>query len=69
MEIDKYNSNFKLSKRELQVIEGLLDGLPLKIISKKLDISERTVKFHCNNIYKKINVKNRVELISTQQKR
>ena len=52
-----------LSNKERQVMELLLQGLPNKVIAEQLYISERTVKFHCSNLYKKINIENRFELI------
>jgi DNA-binding NarL/FixJ family response regulator len=54
----------QLSSRELEVMKKLMAGLPLKKISNQLSISERTVKFHCANIYSKLKVKSRIELIS-----
>ena len=48
-----------LSKREKQIAMKILEGLPNKIIAAELFISERTVKFHCANIYRKLNINNR----------
>ena len=53
-----------LSEREKQVVELLSQGLCNKNIARQLSISERTVKFHCSNVYQKFNVKNRFELIA-----
>lgn len=53
----------KCSSRELEVFEKIISGLTNKVISEELFISERTVKFHCKNIYQKLNVKNRLSLI------
>ena len=47
-----------LSSRELEIIELELEGLLQKEISKKLKISEQTVKNTISKAYKKINVKN-----------
>lgn len=53
-----------LSKREWQVTEKILQGLPNKSIANQLFISERTVKFHCANIYQKLQVRNRAYLMA-----
>ncbi len=53
-----------LSKREAQVAEKVSEGLTNKSIAEQLFISERTVKFHCTNIFKKMAITNRKMLIS-----
>lgn len=52
-----------LSDREIQVVQKLFVGLPNKMISRELGITERTVKFHCANIYAKMAVSDRFELL------
>lgn len=54
----------KLSKREVQVAEKVSEGLTNRSIADQLFISERTVKFHCTNIFKKMAISNRKMLIS-----
>ena len=51
----------KLTKREIEVLILLSEGLFNKEIAYKLDISERTVKNHISNIFKKINVSDRTQ--------
>lgn len=53
-----------LSRRELQVAFKIMEGLPNKTIARQLFISERTVKFHCANIYRKLDIKNRAVLMA-----
>ena len=53
-----------LSKRELQVVHKIMEGRSNKVIASELFISERTVKFHCANIYKKLNISSRSALIA-----
>lgn len=52
-----------LSKREWEVFNLLILGKTDSQISKELYISHHTVKTHNRNIYKKLKVSNRVELI------
>lgn len=54
----------KLSKRENQVAVKVSEGLSNQSIADQLFISERTVKFHCTNIFKKLAISNRKMLIS-----
>jgi len=59
----------KLSRREKQIIDKVLEGSTNKIIASELFISERTVKFHCSNIYRKKEVPNRATLILKMHKK
>ncbi|HEX7713095.1 MAG TPA: response regulator transcription factor [Bacillota bacterium] len=54
-----------LTEREKEVLELLRQGLTNKRIGALLCISEPTVKSHIQNIYKKIGVNNRVQLINS----
>ena len=54
----------QLSRRELQVAMKIIEGLPNKLIARELFISERTVKFHCANIYRKLDIRNRACLMA-----
>ena len=53
----------KLSNREREVAELLLQGKSNKLIASSLGISVRTVEFHLKNIYAKFQVSSRIELI------
>lgn len=50
-----------LTKREIEVLKLLAEGLFNKEIASKLDISEKTVKNHVSNIFKKIGVSDRTQ--------
>ena len=56
------NSIKKLSEREKQVSDLVMQGMSNKQIALQLRISERTVEFHLNNIYTKLQIGSRVEL-------
>lgn len=53
----------KLTMRELQVVRLINFGLSNKEISAELNISEKTVKTHITNIFRKLKLKDRLELI------
>lgn len=53
----------KLSKREKEVLDLMVEGLSNHAISQRLFISERTVKYHIGNIYGKLAVENRTEAV------
>ena len=59
---DEKKSAF-LSRREKEVTNLLLQGGSNKQIALSLGISERTVEFHLKNIYAKLQVASRVELV------
>lgn len=50
-----------LSTREIEVLCALAEGLYNKEIASKLQISEKTVKNHISNIFKKIGVSDRTQ--------
>lgn len=52
-----------LSKREKEIVTFICDARTAKEIANKLGISERTVEKHRNNILKKVNARNSIELI------
>lgn len=52
-----------LSRREREVLDALLENLANKEIAAKLNISERTVKFHVSNVLTKFGVRRRADLI------
>jgi DNA-binding NarL/FixJ family response regulator len=54
----------KLSKREMEICELLIEGHGNLEIANKLDIRMTTVSTHKNKIFSKLNIKNIVELIT-----
>lgn len=51
----------KLSRRELQVLQGLCEGKSNKEIARDLDLMEPTVKLHVKTLYRKIGAANRTQ--------
>lgn len=52
-----------LTRREMQIITFLAMGASNQEIAEQLFVSENTVKTHLHNIFKKIEVKNRVQAL------
>lgn len=50
-----------LSEREEQILRDLVKGLPNKMIARKRDIAEATVKVHLKSILRKIRMANRTQ--------
>ena len=62
--MDKYDRDkLGLSKREIEVLELLAQGLSNQEIADKLFVSLNTAKTHISNIYAKLNVKRRTQTI------
>jgi DNA-binding NarL/FixJ family response regulator len=51
-----------LTKKEKEIVGLICHGYRNKEIAQKLDISEQTVKSHCNRIFKKVGVSDRLQL-------
>lgn len=59
--LDTKEKDAGLTKRELEVLKLLAEGLYNKEIAYKLSISEKTVKNHVSSIFKKIKVFDRTQ--------
>lgn len=55
--------NFGLSSREMEVIALIVAGYTNKDLARELGISENTAKHHLTNIFDKLGVSNRLELV------
>ncbi len=53
-----------LSKRELEILEGLSRGNSYKMLADTLCISMDTVRYHVRNIYKKLHVHSQSEAVA-----
>jgi len=59
--IDRY---IILTKRENEILHYVSEGYTIKELADKLNISATTVIFHRNNLRKKFNARNSIDLIS-----
>jgi DNA-binding NarL/FixJ family response regulator len=50
-----------LSQREREVLDALVEGLPNKLIARRLEISEKTVKSHLTRIFRELDVTDRTQ--------
>jgi len=57
------SNNEPFSPVEMQIIQGLTDGLSYKMIAAKLSITIDSVRFHIKNIYRKLHVNSKGEVI------
>ena len=62
------SEDYKLTKRELEVLEQIAKGLSYDQISNNLFISYGTAKKHVENIYAKMKVHNKIEAIEKARK-
>jgi two-component system nitrate/nitrite response regulator NarL len=51
-----------ITKREKEILQLILDGFKNKKIAENLNIAERTVEFHKQNLYLKLEVNNTIDL-------
>lgn len=59
----KRTYNEPLTAKEQQVVMAMVDGLSYKMIAERLGISLETVRHHIKNIYRKLNVNSKGEVI------
>ena len=59
---------FRLTQRQLEVLDLVAQGHPNKVIADYLGISEQTVKIHINQIFKELRVFNRTQAMLKAQK-
>jgi DNA-binding NarL/FixJ family response regulator len=53
-----------LTKREMEIVHGVADGLTNREIGSRLQLSEHTIKNYLLRIFDKLGVSNRAELVS-----
>ena len=54
----------QLTKKQMEVVEGLVEGLSYKLIAHKMNISVETVNSHIKTIYRRLNVHSRTQVIN-----
>ena len=54
---------YRISERELEISMLVCRGFSNREIARKLQIEEATAKTHTRNVYRKVNVKNKISLL------
>jgi two-component system nitrate/nitrite response regulator NarL len=57
------SANYQLTRREMQILRAVIAGKRNREIAELFSISEQTVKHHISNIFDKVGVYNRLELV------
>ena len=60
----KTSTTTVLTPRQMQIVEAFTEGLSYKMVATKLLISEETVRDHIKNIYRKLSIHSKAELIA-----
>ena len=58
---EDHRDSATLTKREQEILHGLVHGRSNKLIARNLDITEATVKVHVKNLLKKLGFRSRLE--------
>lgn len=61
---DSFKAKFMLSRREVEIVRMIKDGKLNKDIANELFLSVQTIETHRKNIYLKLQVNSRVELVN-----
>jgi len=61
---DSFRAKYQLSRREVEIMRMIKDGNLNKEIAKELSLSVQTVETHRKNIYLKLQVSSRIELVN-----
>jgi DNA-binding NarL/FixJ family response regulator len=62
------SDDFNLSKRELEILEKLASGQNYQLIADAVFVSPKTVRKHIENIYRKLQVHNKMEAVDKARK-
>lgn len=65
VDLDQVKGLFRLSKREVDVLDALMSGLTDKEIANRLSVSVETVRAYLKSIRAKLGVKTRTAIVST----
>jgi diguanylate cyclase len=63
-EVVQLKSAYKITDREVEIIQSIIMGYSNPEIAKSLNISANTMKRHISNIYSKLAVNNKMQLLS-----
>lgn len=61
---EEHSGNENLTERESEVLRDVASGATSKEIGQHLDISQNTVNFHLKNIFSKLHLKNRAQVVA-----
>jgi len=61
--LENVQLRYNLTARELEVLQGITEGLTNNQIADKIFLSVHTVKFHTRNIFDKMEIRNRTQAI------
>lgn len=61
---DSFRVKYQLSRREVEIMRMIKDGILNKDIAKDLSLSIKTVETHRKNIYLKLQISTRIELVN-----
>jgi DNA-binding CsgD family transcriptional regulator len=56
--------DYNITDREKEIIKFISEGLSYKEMSQKLNLSEKTIGTHRQNIFKKVDVNNKIDLLN-----
>ncbi len=62
--IPQFRSRFGITAKEMEIIELVLEGMSNRRIAERLSLAVRTVETHIFKAYNRLNVRNRIELLS-----
>ena len=65
LEISEIRRQYRLTRKETDILRRVIDGLKNSEIAEDVEITLQTVKDHLSNIYMKIGVENRASLMRT----
>jgi DNA-binding NarL/FixJ family response regulator len=63
LDMSGVRQQFRLTRRETDILRRVLDGYRNTEIAVELEISEQTVKDHLSNVYSKTGTENRMALM------
>lgn len=66
--INDFQTRYNITNRQMEIIHLVISGLPNTEIAGHLKLSERTVENHLFNIYNKIGIENKIELMKVAAK-
>jgi two-component system nitrate/nitrite response regulator NarL len=64
MIIEQPKGRNEMTKKELEVLRCLCEGLSTKQIQARLNVAEGTIKVHLHSMFKKFNVNSRHQLVA-----